>query len=144
MRPSSGWSLADLTWACSQSRRSASAPSRWPRHWRLRRRTVCRPGVERGCARSDRVGQRGNGCAQAGRILLGESLPRGQQADGEGTGCYADRRGGNGRLAGATCFGKLDIQQRYWQMPLAAEAQEVFTLPPPKVCLPPRVCLKAF
>ena len=31
-------------------------------------------------------------------------------------------------LRGATCFGKLDTLQRYWQMPLTAEAQEVFTI----------------
>ena len=47
-------------------------------------------------------------------------------------------------LRGATCFGKLDIPQEFWQMPLAAEAQEVSTIATPKVCLPPRVCPKAF
>ena len=31
-------------------------------------------------------------------------------------------------LRGAKCFGKLDMLQGYWQMPLAAEAQEVFTI----------------
>ena len=31
-------------------------------------------------------------------------------------------------LRGATWFGKLDMLQGYWQMPLAAEAQEVFTI----------------
>ena len=31
-------------------------------------------------------------------------------------------------LRGATCFGKLDMLQGYWQMPLAAETQEVLTI----------------
>ena len=31
-------------------------------------------------------------------------------------------------LRGATYFGKLDMPQGYWQIPLAAEAQEVFTI----------------
>ena len=31
-------------------------------------------------------------------------------------------------LRGATCIGKLDILQGYWQMPLAAEAQELLTI----------------
>ena len=31
-------------------------------------------------------------------------------------------------LLGTICFGKLDMLQGYWQMPLAAEAQEVFTI----------------
>ena len=35
-------------------------------------------------------------------------------------------------LRGATCFGKLDMLQGYWQIPLAAEAQEVFTIATPK------------
>ena len=46
-------------------------------------------------------------------------------------------------LRGTTCFGKLDMLQRYWQIPQAAEAQEVFTIANPKVCLLPRVCPKA-
>ena len=47
-------------------------------------------------------------------------------------------------LRGLTCFGKLHILQGYWQMLLAAEAQEVFTIAAPKVLLPPRVRPKAF
>ena len=47
-------------------------------------------------------------------------------------------------LRGATCFGKLDMLQGYWQMPLATEAQEVFIVVTPKVCLPPRMCPKSF
>ena len=35
-------------------------------------------------------------------------------------------------LQGATCFGKLDMLQGYWQMPLAVEAQEVFTITTPE------------
>ena len=35
-------------------------------------------------------------------------------------------------LRGATCCGKLDMLQRYWQTPLAAEAQEVFTIATPE------------
>ena len=35
-------------------------------------------------------------------------------------------------LRGAACFGKLDILQGYWQMPLAAEAQEVSTIATPE------------
>ena len=35
-------------------------------------------------------------------------------------------------LRGATCFGKLDILQGYWQIPLAAEDQEVFTIATPE------------
>ena len=35
-------------------------------------------------------------------------------------------------LRGATCFGKLDMLRRYWQMPQAAEAQEVFTIANPE------------
>ena len=37
---------------------------------------------------------------------------------------------------GSTCFGKLDMLQGYWQMPLAAEAQEVFTTASPYACAP--------
>ena len=44
----------------------------------------------------------------------------------------------------ATCFGKLDMLQGYCQMPVVTEAQEVFTIATPNVCLPPRVCSKAF
>ena len=35
-------------------------------------------------------------------------------------------------LRGATCFRKLDMLQGYWQMSLAAEAQEVFTIATPE------------
>ena len=35
-------------------------------------------------------------------------------------------------LRGATLLGKLDMLQGYWQMPLAAEAQEVFTIATPE------------
>ena len=34
-------------------------------------------------------------------------------------------------LLGAKCFGKLDLLQGYWQMPLAPEEQEVFTIVTP-------------
>ena len=34
-------------------------------------------------------------------------------------------------LLGANCFGKLDLLQGYWQMPLAPEVQEVFTVVTP-------------
>ena len=47
-------------------------------------------------------------------------------------------------LRWATCLRKLDILQGYWQVPLGAEAQEMLQPPPLKVCLPPRVCHKAF
>ena len=39
---------ADLTSTWNQKRRGASAPSSWPKQWRLRRCTVCSPGVGRG------------------------------------------------------------------------------------------------
>ena len=43
-------------------------------------------------------------------------------------------------LRGATCFGKLDMLQGSWQMPLAAEAQEVFTIATPEgLFIPTRV-----
>ena len=35
-------------------------------------------------------------------------------------------------LRGAACFGKLDMLQGYWQMPLVAEAQEVLTIATPE------------
>ena len=35
-------------------------------------------------------------------------------------------------LLGANCFGKLDLLQGYWQMPLAPDAQEVFTIAAPE------------
>lgn len=35
-------------------------------------------------------------------------------------------------LLGAACFGKLDMLQGYWQMPLAADAQEIFTIATPE------------
>ena len=35
-------------------------------------------------------------------------------------------------LLAATCFGKFDMLQGYWQMSLAAEAQEVFTIATPE------------
>ena len=41
-------------------------------------------------------------------------------------------RGGNSRLRGMKCLGKLDMPQGYWQMPVAAEAQEVFTIATPE------------
>ena len=41
-------------------------------------------------------------------------------------------------LRGATCFGKLDMLQEYWQMPLGAEAQVVFTITTPEGY--PRAC----
>ena len=34
-------------------------------------------------------------------------------------------------LLSARCFGKLDLLQGYWQMPLADEAQEIFTITTP-------------
>ena len=40
-------------------------------------------------------------------------------------------------LCGATCFGKLDMLQGYWQMLLAAETQDVFTIATP-TCAPRR------
>lgn len=33
-----------------------------------------------------------------------------------------------GDMSGALCFGKLDFLLEYWQMPLAPEAQELFTV----------------
>ena len=47
-------------------------------------------------------------------------------------------------LRGATCFGKFDMLQGYWQMPLAAEAHDVFTIATPEGLFNPRVCPKAF
>ena len=35
-------------------------------------------------------------------------------------------------LEGATCFGKHEMLEGYWQIPLAAEAQEVFTIATPE------------
>ena len=34
-------------------------------------------------------------------------------------------------LLGGRFFGKLDLLQGYWQMPLAAEAREIFTITTP-------------
>ena len=43
-------------------------------------------------------------------------------------------------LQGTTYFGKLDMLQGYWKMPLAAEAQKVFTVATPEgPFTPPRV-----
>ena len=43
-------------------------------------------------------------------------------------------------LRGATCFGKLDMLQGYWSIPLTAEAQEVFTIATSKgLLIPTRV-----
>ena len=40
-------------------------------------------------------------------------------------------------LRGATYFGKLEMLQGYWQMPLAAEAHKVFTIDTyPHACAP--------
>ena len=35
------------------------------------------------------------------------------------------------KLSNAVCFGSLDMLQGYWQMPLAREAQEIFTIAAP-------------
>ena len=35
-------------------------------------------------------------------------------------------------LRGAKCFGKLDMLQQYWTMPLTAKAQEAFTISTPE------------
>ena len=44
-------------------------------------------------------------------------------------------------LPGAACFGKLDMLQGSWQMPLAADAQEIFTIATPEgLFTPTRVC----
>ena len=55
-------------------------------------------------------------------------------------GVIPNQEGEMAALWRATCFGKLDMLQGYWQMPLAAAAQEVFTtatleglFPPPRV-----------
>ena len=40
-------------------------------------------------------------------------------------------------LRGTTCFGKLDMLKEYWQMPLATEAQEVFTIATPEGLVAP-------
>ena len=45
-------------------------------------------------------------------------------------------------LRGATCFGKLDMLQGCWQMPLAAEAQEVFTIATPEDLFTPTCVLQ--
>ena len=45
-------------------------------------------------------------------------------------------------LLGAKCFGKLDLLQGYWQMPLGPEAQEVFTVTPDGLFTPTRVFLE--
>ena len=37
-----------------------------------------------------------------------------------------------GRLRGAGAFATLDLLQGYWQCPLAAEAQEIFTIATPQ------------
>ncbi|CAN0193327.1 unnamed protein product, partial [Scytosiphon promiscuus] len=42
-------------------------------------------------------------------------------------------------LLGAKYFGKLDLLQGYWQMPLAPEAPEIFTIATPGGCSPPLV-----
>ena len=41
-------------------------------------------------------------------------------------------------LLGARFFGKLDLLQGYWQMPLAEEAQEIFTIATPSGLFIPR------
>lgn len=41
-------------------------------------------------------------------------------------------------LLGASCFEKLDILQAYWQMPLAAEAHERFTIATPDGLFTPK------
>ena len=47
-------------------------------------------------------------------------------------------------LRGATCFEKLDMLQGYCQMPLAAEAQEMFTIATPEGLFTPTHVPKAF
>ena len=178
MRPSSGWFLADLTWAWSQSRRRASTPSYWPRQWRLRRRLVCRPGDE--AKLREIVSTSGNGgqgiraciltdqdrMAGAMHWDLGHAwvVFRNLQAVWASATMAAPERGGfrlvsnycavnkqikkvpgvisnqkveMADLRGVTCLGKLDMLQGYWQMPLAAEAQEGFTIATPEGLLTP-------
>ena len=45
-------------------------------------------------------------------------------------------------LLSARFFGKLDLLQGYWQMPLKEEAREIFTITTPLACSPPHACLK--
>ena len=43
-------------------------------------------------------------------------------------------------LQGATCFGKLDMLQGYWHIPLATEAEQVFTIAIPEGMFTPTRC----
>ena len=45
-------------------------------------------------------------------------------------------------LLSARFFGKLDLLQGYWQMPLAGEAREILRSLPRLACSPPHACLK--
>ena len=45
-------------------------------------------------------------------------------------------------LLSARFFGKLDLLQGYWQIPLAAEAREILRSLPRLACSPPHACHK--
>ena len=77
-----------------------------------------------------RVGQSSHGGAKKRHFPFVQRLLGGELAGGAISG-GDDKPGRHGELLGAKCFGKLDLQQGYWQMPLAPEAQEVFTIVAP-------------
>ena len=76
---------------------------------------------------SGRVVQSSHGGAKKGRFPFRQRLPGGELAVEKSPGVMPNQEDMR-ELLGAKCFGKLDFLQGYWQMPLAPEAQEVFTL----------------
>ena len=80
---------------------------------------------------TSRVSQCGKDCAQGGFCLVSDYRAVNKQIE-KVPGVIPNQKTEMADLRGATYFGKLDMLQGYWPMPLAAEAQEMFTIATPE------------
>ena len=86
------------------------------------------------------MSQYGDGCSQKGRILLGKYYRAVSRQIEKVPGVMLNQEVEMADLRGVICFGKLDMLQGYWQMLLAAEAQKVFSIAPPRRSVYPHAC----
>ena len=81
------------------------------------------------------MGQSSHGGAKKRHFPFCQRLPGGELAGGAISGGDA-KPGRHAGVVGGEVLRELDFLQGYWQMSLALEAQEVFTIVTPDVCLP--------
>lgn len=70
---------------------------------------------------SGRMGERSDGASEE----PAEAIPLGERRSSH---VMPNQKASMAKLSGAKFYGSLDMVQGYWQLPLAPEAQELFTI----------------